>query len=85
MRPTFWEMVRILHRRTTPDMLMIFNTGVAENQIIPAKEDRVEVDGEFIAPTTNNTGEWCVCGIKAGLMLPVSLWDQKKLHTYLLH
>ncbi|GLT41322.1 hypothetical protein SLA2020_153960 [Shorea laevis] len=75
MRPTFWEMVRILHWRTTPDILMIFNTGVAKNRIIPVGEDRVEFDGEFTAPATNNMGGVVCCGIKAGLMLPVFLWD----------
>ncbi|GLT32045.1 hypothetical protein SLA2020_067390 [Shorea laevis] len=60
-------MVQILHRRTTPDMMMIFNIGVAENRIIPVEEDRVEFDGEFTAPATNNTG-----GV-------VCLWDKSKL------
>ncbi|GLT50545.1 hypothetical protein SLA2020_240260 [Shorea laevis] len=56
IRATFWEVLKILHRSLLPQMVIIFNTGIAEHRFIPVGDDRVEYDGEFTAPACNGTG-----------------------------
>ncbi|GLT40779.1 hypothetical protein SLA2020_148890 [Shorea laevis] len=56
LRSHFWEVVNFLHHQTLPDVMIIFNTAVAEDRIIGVGNDQIMYDEVFIAPAINKVG-----------------------------